>query len=117
MDRNSKKPSNPHRPPTKNRGNLPQPAAVNRVSRGQALRAQKRNQEDAHKLMNQYAPAVQAPEGQGQHANQTATDDLNKLKITYLGGQDSIGEKNMQVVEWQNDATILDCGNDLSVDL
>ena len=31
-------------------------------------------------------------------------DDLEKLKITFLGGQEAIGEKNMQVVEWQNDA-------------
>ena len=91
--------------------------SVNRVSRGQAMRAQKRNQEDAHKLMNQYAPASQNAEGQPRRANQTSTDDLDKLKITFLGGQDGIGEKNMQVLEWQNDAIILDCGNDLSVNL
>jgi len=102
--------------PRQNSGQPPKPQpAANRVSRGQAMRAQKRNQEDAHKLMNQYAPASQ--EAQPRRANQTATDDLNMLKITFLGGQDGIGEKNMQVLEWQNDAIILDCGNDLSVNL
>src|SRR3990167_460435 len=103
-----------NRPPS---GQQPKPQQMNRASRGQAMRAQKRNQEDAHKLMTQYAPADQNAVSQPKRANQTATDDLNKLKITFLGGQDGIGEKNMQVIEWQNDAIILDCGNDLSVDL
>ena len=103
-----------NRPPS---GQQPKPQQMNRASRGQAMRAQKRNQEDAHKLMTQYAPADQNVVSQPKRANQTATDDLNKLKITFLGGQDGIGEKNMQVIEWQNDAIILDCGNDLSVDL
>jgi len=83
------------------------------MSRGAAVRAQKRIQADAQKIANQYA-AANAPEPR--RANQI-TDDSNKLKITYLGGQDDIGEKNMQVLEWQNDAIIIDCGNDLAVDL
>ncbi len=93
------------------------PSGSRPASRGAAMRAQKRNQEDAHKLMSQYAPA-NAPntEQPPRRANQI-TDEANKLKITFLGGQDAIGEKNMQVLEWQNDAIILDCGNDLSVDL
>lgn len=118
MDNNPKKQSNQgQQRPSRSAPNNNQSAPVNRVSRGQAMRAQKRNQEDAHKLMNQYAPASQNTEAQPRRANQTPTDDLNKLKITFLGGQDGIGEKNMQVLEWQNDAIILDCGNDLSVDL
>lgn len=39
------------------------------------------------------------------------------LRIVPLGGQDGIGEKNMIVVEYENDAVILDCGFDLGVDL
>lgn len=32
------------------------------------------------------------------------------LRIVPLGGQNGIGEKNMIVVEYENDAVILDCG-------
>lgn len=88
------------------------------LSRGAAVRAQKRAQQDAQKLANQYMPAAleqQAPQPQ-RRAN-VITDDFNKLKITFLGGQDDIGEKNMQVIEWQNDALVLDCGNNLGVEL
>ncbi len=82
------------------------------ASRGAAMRAQKRNQDDAHKAVSAYLPTNDAPK----RANVIA-DDFDKLKITFLGGQDGIGEKNMQVVEWQNDAIILDCGNNLGLEL
>ena len=39
------------------------------------------------------------------------------LRITPLGGQDGIGEKNMIVVEYENDALILDCGFELGIDI
>ena len=85
------------------------------VSRGAAVRAQKRAQTDAQRIANQYMPAPEQQE-RPRRAN-VITDDFNKLKITFLGGQDDIGEKNMQVVEWQNDAVIIDCGNNLGVEL
>jgi ribonuclease J len=84
------------------------------TSRGQAVRAQKRSQMDAQKFVNQYAGANTADR---QLRANVITDDFEKLKLTFLGGQEGIGEKNMQVIEWQNDAIIVDCGNDLSVDL
>ncbi len=84
-----------------------------KVSRGAALRAQKRNQEDAQKIINQYNPA-QAHEGK--RANKI-TDNFDKLKITFLGGLEDVGEKNCTVIEYKNDAVILDCGNNLGVDL
>lgn len=86
-------------------------------SRGAAVRAQKRAQTDAQRIANQYMPA---PEQQAQPEQRRAnviTDDFDKLKITFLGGQDDIGEKNMQIIEWQNDALVLDCGNNLGVEL
>lgn len=83
------------------------------VSRGAALRAQRRSAEDAHKLLSQHNPAA----AQSDKRANKITDDFNKLKITFLGGQDGIGEKNMQVIEWQNDAIILDCGNNLGLNL
>ncbi len=41
----------------------------------------------------------------------------DKLRITPLGGQDGVGEKNMIVVEYGNDALVLDCGFELGIDL
>lgn len=87
------------------------------TSRGQAVRAQKRSQMDAQKFVNQYASAASKAGDQPQRRANVITDDFDKLKITFLGGQEAIGEKNMQVIEYQNDAIIVDCGNDLSVDL
>ena len=81
------------------------------VSRGQAVRAQKRTQMDAQKIANQYQQAQERG-----RAN-VIKEDSAKLKITFLGGQEAIGEKNMQVLEFGNDALILDCGNHLGVDL
>ncbi len=100
-----------------NQSQPPSPLTVQGAmqSRGAAVRAQKRAQTDAQRIANQYMPA---PEQQGQprRAN-VITDDFEKLKITFLGGQDDIGEKNMQILEWQNDAIVLDCGNNLGVEL
>jgi ribonuclease J len=39
------------------------------------------------------------------------------LRIVPLGGQNGIGEKNMIVVEYKNDAIILDCGFELGIAL
>ena len=44
-------------------------------------------------------------------------DDNPRLKIVALGGMDGGGSKNMMLVEYQNDAIVIDCGNDLGVDL
>lgn len=90
------------------------------TSRGQAVRAQRRIQADAQKIANQFASAAGNQEGQTRErgrANVIKEDATNKLKITFLGGQDAIGEKNMQVLEYGDDALILDCGNHLGIDL
>ena len=82
------------------------------TSRGQAVRAQKRSQMDAQRISNKYQTAEQV---KPQRANQI--DDRPRLKIIGLGGMDGGGSKNMILVEYINDAVILDCGNDLGVDL
>jgi ribonuclease J len=88
------------------------PAARSGVSRGQAVRALKRTQMDAQRIANQYqAAAAMKP----RRAN--VIDDTPRLKIIGLGGMDGGGSKNMILVEYVNDAVILDCGNDLGVDL
>lgn len=83
------------------------------VSRGAAVRAQKRTQMDAQRVANQYMPA-QTPD-----TNRRANfiDDTPRLKIIGLGGMDGGGSKNMILLEYMEDALIIDAGNDLSVDL
>jgi ribonuclease J len=113
------------RPPKKggnNRGNgngnggnvKNKPIASNlTTSRGQAVRAQRRSQQDAQRIASQYVAADTS--GKPRRAN--FIDDSPRLKIIGLGGQDGGGSKNMILVEYMNDAVILDCGNDLGVDL
>jgi ribonuclease J len=83
-------------------------------SRGAAVRAQKRSQADAQRIANQFAPA-QAAADRPRRAN--FIDDRPRLKIIGLGGMDGGGSKNMLLVEYMNDAVIMDAGNDLGVDL
>lgn len=98
------------------------------VSRGAAIRAQKQAVNDANKVANQYLDAAakhQTVPGAGKHpsaggdrpSRANLIDDSPRLKIIGLGGMDSGGSKNMIVVEYQNDAIVIDCGNDLGVDL
>lgn len=82
------------------------------VSRGAAIRAQKRTNEDAHKLASQY---LSAKDNGKERAN--FIDDSPRLKIIGLGGMDGGGSKNTILIEYKNDVVIMDCGNDLGVDL
>lgn len=85
-----------------------------RASRGAALRAQKRTQDDAHRIANQY---LDASSKRTAKPRANVIDDQPRLKIIGLGGMDGGGSKNMILVEYMNDAVVLDCGNDLGVDL
>lgn len=84
------------------------------TNRGEALRAGRRNLETATKLMEIHKVAEVSEERQ---ANVLPVSDDKSLRISFLGGQDGIGEKNMQVIEYGNDAIVVDCGIDLSIDL
>jgi ribonuclease J len=81
------------------------------VSRGAAVRAMKRTQMDAQRIANQYT-AAQPVKGRA-----NVIDDTPRLKVIGLGGLDGGGSKNMILVEYMNDAIVMDCGNDLGVDL
>lgn len=86
-------------------------------SRGAAIRAQRRSQEDAQRIANQYASAAPAAsQPQARRAN-VLVDEFDKLKVTFLGGLEDVGEKNMAVIEYRNDAIVVDCGNNLGIDL
>lgn len=82
------------------------------VSRGAAIRAQKRTSDDAQKLANQYQSAK---DNGKERAN--FIDDSPRLKIIGLGGMNEGGAKNTMLVEYKNDVVIIDCGVDLGVDL
>jgi ribonuclease J len=86
------------------------------VSRGAALRAQKRSVQDANRIASQYQ-AADAADKQPSKRRANVIDDRPRLKIIGLGGMDGGGSKNMMVIEYQNDAIVIDCGNDLGVDL
>lgn len=96
-----------------NGGNQNPPIAPRSVSRGAAIRAQKRNSEMANKLANEYLDASATK--LEKRAN--LIDDSARLKIIGLGGMDGGGSKNMILIEYKNDAIVIDAGNDLGVDL
>ena len=81
------------------------------VSRGEAIRAQRRNHDDANRMIEQYNTL----DNNERRAN--FIDNSPKLKIIGLGGMDNGGSKNMILLEYANDAVVIDCGNDLGVDL
>lgn len=101
--------------PIQPKGQKPKAAGNRSVSRGEALRAQKRTVADANRIANQYRDAAASGLTKPRRAN--LIDDSPRLKIVGLGGMDGGGSKNMVVIEYQNDAIVIDCGNDLSVDL
>lgn len=83
------------------------------VSRGEAIRAQKRTLDDATKLVSQYLTM-----------NDEASSKVSSLikatqglKIVGLGGVDEGGSSNMIVVEYDDSAVVIDCGINLGVDL
>ena len=85
------------------------------ASRGAAIRAQRRSMEDAQRVANQYAAATPVADNQPRRAN--VIDDSPRLRVIGLGGMDGAGSKNTMLIEYKNDAVIIDCGNDLGVDL
>jgi ribonuclease J len=101
---------------SKNTNNHKNPLSNGRsVSRGAAMRAQQRSHGEAQRVVDSYDIADRNNNDNKKRANQI--DDSPRLKIIGLGGMDAVGSKNMIVVEYLNDAVIMDCGNDLGIDL
>ncbi|MEO8863042.1 MAG: ribonuclease J [Candidatus Saccharimonadales bacterium] len=107
-------PRNNNRPDNKPGTQKPQTGGGLRVSRGAAIRAQKRAQDDANRTMSQY---IETSPQNAEHSRANFIDESPRLKVIGLGGMDGGGSKNMILVEYMNDAVIMDCGNDLGVDL
>lgn len=113
---NNNKPNNNQgkRPPRQKSGGGSSPLGRG-ASRGAAIRAQKRTHDDAQRVISQYLDQPSASAEARPRAN--FIDDSPRLKIIGLGGMDGGGSKNMILVEYMNDAVIIDAGNDLGVDL
>lgn len=93
-----------------------QPNGKRPISRGEAIRAQKRNADDATRIASQYLDAGSSGQ-QEERGRANFIDDSPRLKIIGLGGMDGGGSKNTILVEYKNDVIIMDCGSDLGVDL
>lgn len=107
--------NNPNRKPKGQNNNAQQPQqnGSSRTSRGAAIRAQRRAQDDATRALGQYIDT----QSREDKPRANFIDDSPRLKIIGLGGMDGGGSKNMILVEYLNDAVVIDAGNDLGVDL
>lgn len=114
MQPKQSKPNNKPRSKPNNNGKGNGNGVVRATSRGAAIRAQRRAQDDATRTLNQYVD-IPSPDEKKPRAN--FIDDSPRLKVIGLGGMDGGGSKNMILVEYMNDAVIMDCGNDLGIDL
>jgi ribonuclease J len=90
------------------------PRAAARASRGQAIRAGRMNSDTVNKAINAIVTDVDRVQVT---ARPLADDLVPKLRVIGLGGMNGGGAKNMMVVEYQNDAIVIDCGNELGVNL
>lgn len=98
-----------------NRGHVPRPQiSPMKTNRGEAMRAGRRNFETADKAVDRWNVFEKHHEHQ---VSSVVAVEPERLRVTFLGGLEGIGEKNMMVLEYGNDAIIVDCGFDLSVDL
>jgi ribonuclease J len=113
MTEQTKQPKNQNNQKNQRPTNGQDGVAVRTVSRGAAIRAQKRNAEMANKITNEYLDASATK--LERRAN--VIDDTPRLKFIGMGGMDGGGSKNMMILEYLNDVLIIDSGNDLGVDL
>lgn len=78
-----------------------------------AMRSQQQINENVSKVVGRFAdasPKTSLP-------IKTIKDQAAKIKVTFLGGLEDVGEKNMAVIEYGGQAIVLDCGNRLGIDL
>ena len=106
----SKKPA----PKTRTKKPAAKTESKRRSSNGAARQSQRRTQQ----IVNRVIDSANLADRQPRPANKrTSIFDADLLKIVCLGGQDDIGSKNMIVLEYGNDAIVIDCGLDLAIDL
>jgi len=107
-ERSKKRPANKIRQPQQG-GIRPRSGGKNRFA---VRRATMRREEDATKALQDHLTTVFPSK-----KDEVAVDPTGKLKITILGGHEEAGEKNMAILEYGDDAVIVDCGNRLGINL
>ena len=78
--------------------------------KSEALRASQRVKDMNNKIIDQYNLS-------DQNANVRPLTEEGKLRIIALGGNAETGSNNMILLEYGNDAVVIDAGFNLSVDL
>ena len=68
-------------------------------------------------MVKQVIDSANLADNQTRPIKQSNIFGADLLKIVCLGGQDGIGAKNMIVVEYRDDALVIDCGIELGLDL
>ena len=106
----------PQRPSSKNNGGGPKRPQISpmKTNRGESIRAGRRNFDDADKAVDRW-DVYEKNHKEEVTINKLMQNDV--LRIVPLGGLSEIGEKNMMVIEYADDAIVVDCGFDLSIDL
>ena len=87
---------------------------VSKTSLNRALQTQKRSSKLADQVIDNAKLADKQPAPKAKHPD---IFGRGQLKVIFLGGQNAIGEKNMVLLEYDRDAVVLDCGNELGLDL
>ena len=81
---------------------------------GQGLRTQRRTQQMVKQVIDGANLADSQTRPRPKKSNLFGGD---LLKIAHLGGQDDVGSKNMILIEYDQDALVIDCGISLGLDL
>ncbi len=121
-NRNQGRPSgNHHKGGNNHKGNNNNNSnGVSRKSSRAVERELRRNYDDAHKLARFDDVVTDADKArlamQQKKANQLDSGEP-KLRVIPMGGQDGVGNKNMAIIEYGNDAIVVDCGFNLGLDL
>lgn len=108
--------SQPRRQEGGNSGGAPKRPQISpmKTNRGESVRAGRRNFDDADKAVDRWDVYEKHPKQEITISKLTSND---VLRVVPLGGLSGIGEKNMMVIEYADDAIVVDCGFDLSIDL
>ncbi len=99
------------------RGPLQQKNERSKSSRRRGQMAQRRNAEDADKLIARFNVVDSGSRKDNRPQRANVILDKSKLRVISLGGSDGGGSKNMYILEYGDDAIIMDTGIDLGVDL
>ncbi len=79
-------------------------------SRSRAIQASRRTQDDANKAVTNFNVV------EGKLKNDTAGPvKKDTLRVVFLGGMNGIGTHNLTVLEYNDDAIVIDCGMDLTL--